>query len=70
MIRNQAGDRLYTQIKDRLTEAYDKIHTSGITIDGDFTKSVENKLKAITGRKNAKLMTKNDFFSPKNKYKK
>ena len=57
MIRNQAGDRLYTQIKDRLTEAYDKIHTSGITIDGDFTKSVENKLKAITGRKNAKLMT-------------
>ena len=57
MIKNQAGDRLYTQIKERLTEAYDKIHTSGNTIDGDFTRSVESKLKKITGRKHAKLLT-------------
>ena len=57
MIKNQAGDRLYVQIKERLNEAYNTIHTSGNVIDGDFTRSVESKLKKITGRKHAKLLT-------------
>ncbi len=57
MIKNQAADRLYLQIKERLDEAYHKIHTSGQTIDGHYTHSVQEKLKKITGRKHAKLLT-------------
>lgn len=57
MIKNQAGDRLYAQIKGRLNEAYNTIHTSGNTIDGYFSRSVQEKLKKITGRKHAKLLT-------------
>jgi|TARA_R110000803_G_scaffold52005_2_gene107195 dTDP-4-amino-4,6-dideoxygalactose transaminase len=57
MISNTAGDRVYTQISDRLLDAYQKIHTSGDWIDSTFTHSVEQKLKKITGRKHAKLVT-------------
>lgn len=57
MITNQAGDRLYTQIKQRLDEAYERIHRSGNTIDGDYSRSVESKLKQITGRKHARLLS-------------
>ena len=55
MISNVAGDRLYRQISDRLNDAYDRIHTSGNWIDDVYTASAENKLKAITGRKYARL---------------
>lgn len=57
MISNVAGDRLYAQISDRLTDAYDKIHTSGKWIDDVYTSSAENKLKSITGRKHARLVS-------------
>jgi len=57
MIKNQASDRLYAEIKGQLLQAYHEIHCSGTTIDGKFTASVENKLKMITGRKHAKLVT-------------
>lgn len=55
MISNVGGDRLYKQIHDRLTDAYDKIHTTGNWIDDQYTASAENKLKLITGRKYARL---------------
>jgi len=57
MISNTAGDRLYKQIHERLMDAYNEIHLSGNWIDDKFTESVENKLKKITGRKYAKLVT-------------
>ena len=57
MISNTGGGRLYQQIKDRLTEAYHDIHQSGEWIDSKYTASVENKLKKITNRKHAKLVT-------------
>ena len=57
MISNVAGDRLYTQIKERLLDAYDHIHSTGNWIDDKYTNSVEQKLKLITGRRHAKLVT-------------
>lgn len=57
MINNFAGDRLYKQICDRLNDAYHKIHTSNSLIDGEFCRSAENKLKFITNRKHAKLLS-------------
>lgn len=57
MIKNTAGDRLYHQIKHRLNEAYEEIHLSDNHVEGKYCKSVENKLKIITGRKHAKLFT-------------
>ena len=57
MISNVAGDRLYNQIHERLTEAYDHIHSTGNWIDDRYTDSVEQKLKLITRRRNAKLVT-------------
>jgi len=57
MISNVAGDRLYNQIHERLNDAYHKIHTSGNWIDGEYCQSAEQKLKQITGRKHARLMT-------------
>ena len=40
MISNVAGDRLYTQIKERLLDAYDHIHSTGNWIDDKYTNSV------------------------------
>ncbi len=57
MISNVAGDRLYNQIHEKLNDAYHKIHTSGNWIDGEYCRSAEQKLKQITGRKHARLMT-------------
>lgn len=57
MISNVAGDRLYNQIHERLNDAYHKIHTSGNWMDGEYCRSAEKKLKQITGRKHARLMT-------------
>ena len=57
MITNVAGDRVYQQLKDRLDESYSEIHSSGIWIDGKYTNSVEEKLKKLTARKHAKLVT-------------
>jgi len=57
MITHTAGNRLYQQIKERLNEAYEKIHMSDNHVEGEYCKSVENKLKRITGRKHAKLFT-------------
>lgn len=57
MIKNFAGDRLYKQICDRLNDAYHKIHTTNNLIDGEFCRSAENKLKFITKRKHAKLLS-------------
>lgn len=57
MISNVAGDRLYKQIHERLNDAYHKIHTSGNWMDGEYCRSAEQKLKQITGRKHARLMT-------------
>lgn len=52
-----AGDRLYDQIGDRLRTAYEKIHKSGDYIDSNFCRSAEDKLKKITGRKHARLLS-------------
>jgi len=57
MISNTALDRLYMKIKDRLHDAYADIHLSGNPIDAKYCKSVEEKLKKITGRKHARLTT-------------
>jgi dTDP-4-amino-4,6-dideoxygalactose transaminase len=57
MISNVAGDRLYNQIYEKLNDAYHKIHTSGNWSDGEYCRSAEQKLKQITGRKHARLMT-------------
>ena len=57
MISNVAGDRLYKQISERLSEAYDHIHKTGNWIDDKYTNSVEQKLKELTGRRHAKLVT-------------
>ena len=57
MIKNTGLDRLYLQIKDRLNEAYHEINLSGEPIDGKYCKSVEDKLKQITGRKHARVTT-------------
>ena len=57
MIKNTGLERLYLQIKDRLNEAYHEINLSGEPIDGKYCKSVENKLKQITGRKHARVTT-------------
>jgi UDP-2-acetamido-2-deoxy-ribo-hexuluronate aminotransferase len=56
MITNIAGDRLYQQIGERLNDAHMVIHKSGNWIDGDHCRSVEKKLKFITGRKHAKML--------------
>ena len=56
MISNIAGDRLYAQIGERLEHAHRKILKSGAWIDGEFCRSVEQKIKDITGRKHAKLL--------------
>ena len=52
-----AGDRVFKQIHERLTEAYKHIHSSGNWIDDRYTNSAEKKLKFITGRRHAKLVT-------------
>ena len=57
MISNVAGDRLYKQINERLTEAYEHIHSTGNWIDDRYTNSAEQKLKFITKRRHAKLVT-------------
>jgi len=57
MITNTASDRLYQQIKERLNAAYEDIHLSNNYVEGYYCKSVEKKLKDITGRKHAKLFT-------------
>jgi len=57
MISNTAGDRTYNQIRERLMDAYDQIHRTGNWIDDKYTASAENKLKQITGRRYAKLVT-------------
>lgn len=57
MIKNTGLDRLYNQIKDRLYDSYNEIHLSNEPIDSKFCKSVEKKLKHITGRKHARLTT-------------
>ena len=56
MITNQNNKRLYPIIKDRLDEAYARIHETGQWIDNHYSRSVEKKLKQITGRKNARLL--------------
>jgi len=57
MISNVAGDRLYNQIHERLNDAYHKIHTSGNWIDSVYCRSAEEKIKKITGRKHARLLS-------------
>ena len=57
MISNTAGDRTYDQIRERLHEAYDHIHKTGNWIDDKYTESAERKLKTVTGRQHAKLVT-------------
>jgi len=57
MISNVAGDRLYQQIKDRLNDSYENIHQSGNWIDGVHCRSAEEKIKKITGRKHARLLS-------------
>jgi len=57
MINNTAGDRTYAQISDRLHEAYAHIHKTGNWIDDKYTESAERKLRKITGRRHAKLVT-------------
>lgn len=57
MITNTGGNRIYKEIQDRLTEAYAEIHNTGNWIDHKYTASVEQKLKNITGRKHARLVT-------------
>jgi dTDP-4-amino-4,6-dideoxygalactose transaminase len=57
MISNVAGDRVFRQINERLTEAYEHIHTTGNWIDDRYTNSAEQKLKFITRRRHAKLVT-------------
>ena len=57
MISNTAGDRTYNQIRERLMNAYDQIHKTGNWIDDRYTASAEDKLKSITGRQYAKLVT-------------
>ena len=57
MITNTGGNRLYREIQHRLLEAYDEIHQTGNWIDNKYTASVEQKLKNITGRRHAKLVT-------------
>jgi dTDP-4-amino-4,6-dideoxygalactose transaminase len=57
MISNVAGDRLYQQIKDRLNDSYEKIHQSGNWIDGVHCRSAEEKIKKITGRRHARLLS-------------
>ena len=57
MISNTGGDRLYQEIRHRLNDAYDHIHQSGEWIDSKYTHSVQEKLKNITGRRHAKLVT-------------
>ena len=57
MIPNVAGDRVYNQLKERLIEAYDHIHSTGNWIDDRYTNSAEQKLKSHTGRRHAKLVT-------------
>jgi dTDP-4-amino-4,6-dideoxygalactose transaminase len=57
MISNVAGDRLFKQIGERLETAYTKIHKSGNYNDGEYCRSAEKKLKHITGRKHAKMLT-------------
>ena len=56
MISNVAGGRLYKQIKNRLNDCYEKIHQSGDWIDGIYCRSVEEKIKKITGRKHARIL--------------
>lgn len=57
MITNVAGDRVFQQLKDKLDEAYSDIHSSGNWIDNKYTHSAQEKLKKITKRKHARLVT-------------
>ena len=56
MITNQHNNRLYPQIKERLDEAHAKINKSGNWLDHEYSRSVETKLKKLTGRKHARLL--------------
>ena len=57
MIKIKNLDRLYTETKGELDYAINDVYTSGTVIDGKYCQLVEEKLKKLTGRKYAKLVS-------------
>lgn len=56
-IKIAGTERFYQSHKAQLNQAYDEIQSSGNLVDSKYCKSVETKLKKITGRKHARLFT-------------
>jgi dTDP-4-amino-4,6-dideoxygalactose transaminase len=57
MIKFVDLSRCWNELKHELLPAYEEIHQSGNVANGKYRKLVEEQLKDITGRKNARLTT-------------
>ena len=57
MIKFKGLDRFYKQHQDRIDAVYRSVFDSGKHVDGDYCRSVEQKLKNITGRKHAAVVS-------------
>ena len=57
MIDIKSSTRLYNETKGELDYAINDVYTSGTVIDGKYCQLVEEKLKKLTGRKYAKLVS-------------
>lgn len=56
MIKFKGLDRFYKQQQDRIDGVYQTVFVSGKHVDGDYCRSVEQKLKNLTGRKHAAVL--------------
>ena len=57
MIKFKGLDRFYKQHQDQIDNVYQTVFVSGKHVDGDYCRSVEKKLKVITGRKHAAIVS-------------
>ena len=57
MIKFKALDRFYLDNKEQIDNVYQSVFLSGKHVDGDYCRSVEEKIKLITGRKHATVVT-------------
>lgn len=57
MIKFKGLDRFYKQHQDCIDSVYQSVFNSGKHVDGDYCRSVEQKLKNITGRKHAAVVS-------------
>lgn len=56
MIKFKSLDRFYKQHQEQIDDVYQTVFESGKHIDGKYCRSVEQKLKTITGRKHAAIV--------------